>query len=126
VTDNRMRSIFVLLPWLFLTGLVALVFASWWTNGIVAELVSSDLSSADRVVQLQQFFRRMNTWAPLAYVVFVIVEVIIAPIPGLMLYAPGGLIFGPWLGGLLAVIGNLVVVAMIVARLAWRVAPESS
>ena len=25
-----------------------------------------------------------------------------------MLYAPGGLIFGPWLGGLLALIGNVI------------------
>jgi uncharacterized membrane protein YdjX (TVP38/TMEM64 family) len=96
------------MPWLVVMGLLAVAFGSWWTGGIAAELVSSDVSSTDRLAQLRQFFQRMDAWAPLAYVVFVTIEVIIAPIPGLMLYAPGGLIFGPWYGGVLAVIGNII------------------
>jgi uncharacterized membrane protein YdjX (TVP38/TMEM64 family) len=43
---------------------------------------------------------------PIAYVALVTAEVIVAPVPGIMLYAPGGLMFGPWLGGVLAIIGN--------------------
>ncbi|MDC0325482.1 VTT domain-containing protein [bacterium] len=35
-----------------------------------------------------------------------IVEVLVAPIPGLMLYAPGGIIFGGFQGGLLSLVGN--------------------
>ena len=60
------------------------------------------------MARLRQFFDQAGIWAPLLYVAFVIVEVIIAPIPGIMLYAPGGLIFGPWLGGSLALIGNVI------------------
>ena len=53
-------------------------------------------------------FAGFGILAPLAYVAFVIAEVVIAPLPGLMLYAPGGILFGPLLGGLLALIGNTI------------------
>ena len=36
------------------------------------------------------------------------VEVVVAPIPGTMLYAPGGVIFGGFLGGLLSLAGNVI------------------
>jgi len=45
---------------------------------------------------------------PIAYIGLVTAEVIVAPVPGIMLYAPGGLMFGPWLGGLLAIVGNML------------------
>lgn len=97
-----------LLPWLLVTLLLAVAGGSWLSGGIVNELLRSDLDSAERVARLRQFFDQAGIWAPLLYVVFVVVEVIIAPIPGIMLYAPGGLIFGPWLGGSLALIGNVI------------------
>ena len=103
-----MRTCIVILPWLALTVLVGSVFASWNSGGIVAELFSSQLTAADRVERLQDFFRSAGIWAPVAYIGFVVAEVVIAPIPGLMLYAPGGLIFGPWYGGLLALVGNVI------------------
>ena len=46
-------------------------------------------------------------FAPVAYFVFVTIEVVVAPIPGLMLYAPGGMIFGATLGGLISLAGNV-------------------
>ncbi len=97
-----------ILPWLIVTLLLAVAGGSWLSGGIVDELLRSDLDGAERVVRLRTLFDQAGVRAPLIYVVFVIVEVIIAPIPGLMLYAPGGLIFGPWLGGLLALIGNII------------------
>ena len=44
---------------------------------------------------------------------------VVAPIPGLLLYAPGGAIFGGWLGGTLALAGNGVgaFIAALVGRL---------
>ena len=44
--------------------------------------------------------------APLAYVGCVMLEVLVAPIPGIMLYAPGGVVFGGLMGGFLSLIGN--------------------
>jgi uncharacterized membrane protein YdjX (TVP38/TMEM64 family) len=57
---------------------------------------------------LQRFFRNFGPGAPAAYVAFVTIEVVVAPIPGLLLYAPGGLIFGAIPGGLLALAGNVL------------------
>lgn len=96
------------LPWLVLVLLISGLAGSWISDGIVFQLLRSDITGTERVECLQQFFHQAGNWAPAAYVLFVTIEVIVAPIPGLILYAPGGLIFGPWLGGLLALIGNVI------------------
>lgn len=96
------------LPWLALATIVLTMVASWCTDGIVAKLLDAGLSASERMLLLQHYFQEAGFFAPAAYVIFVIAEVIVAPIPGLMLYAPGGLIFGPWLGGFLAIVGNTI------------------
>lgn len=96
------------LPWLILAALFTGLACSWLSEGIAFQLTQSDISGAERIERLQQFFRQAGIWAPAFYVVFVTIEVIVAPIPGVLLYAPGGLIFGPWLGGLLAMVGNII------------------
>ena len=45
--------------------------------------------------------------APVVYVSAVIVEVLVAPLPGPLLYAPAGAIFGGLIGGTLSLIGNV-------------------
>ena len=55
---------------------------------------------------IRQFFQSFGQTAPLVYLLCVTIEVIIAPLPGLMLYAPGGFIFGGFKGGLLSLLGN--------------------
>ena len=94
------------LPWLVLVAILLTMLVSWCNDGIVAKLLDPQISASERVLILQRFFQEAGFFAPLAYVMFVVAEVIVAPIPGLMLYAPGGLIFGPWLGGFLAIVGN--------------------
>lgn len=96
------------LPWLVLVVSLLTMLVSWCNDGIVAKLLDANLSASERVLVLQHYFQEAGFFAPVAYVIFVITEVIVAPIPGLMLYAPGGLIFGPWLGGFLAIIGNTI------------------
>lgn len=96
------------LLWIGFLSVLGLMAWSWFSGGLCHELFRPDLSSADRITRLKAFFEDCGVLAPLVYVAFVTVEVIIAPIPGLMLYAPGGLLFGPWLGGTLAVIGNTI------------------
>jgi uncharacterized membrane protein YdjX (TVP38/TMEM64 family) len=96
------------LPWLVLVVILLTMLVSWRNDGIMARLLDTQLSASERVLVLQHYFQEAGFFAPVAYVIFVITEVIVAPIPGLMLYAPGGLIFGPWLGGFLAIIGNTI------------------
>lgn len=94
------------IPWLLLLSMAGWGLASWLSGGIVAKISNPGLSSTERLEIFVGVFRAMGHWAPLAYIGFVCIEVVIAPIPGLMLYAPGGLVFGPLLGGVLATIGN--------------------
>ena len=79
---------------------------SWFTSGIAFRLLGSNLTAGERVASLKAYFQSYGLLAPFVYMLFVVVEVVVAPIPGLMLYAPGGLIFGPFWGGLFAIIGN--------------------
>lgn len=97
----------VLAAWLGL-GLCIVVSAwSWSTGGLVFDLTSSSHDAAWKVERLKEAFEEFGPFAPLAYFLFVTVEVVVAPIPGLMLYAPGGIIFGGFLGGLIALLGNV-------------------
>jgi uncharacterized membrane protein YdjX (TVP38/TMEM64 family) len=95
-----------------LIGLAVLVFGfafqSWQTEGIMFDFARTDQSAAWKVQRLQQFFEACGALAPLVYVAFVTIEVVVAPIPGLLLYAPGGVVFGGFVGGLLSLIGNVL------------------
>ncbi len=90
--------------------ILAAVFAasawSWSNDGVVREIFNSEQTPAEKVSAIRTFFDGLGPWAPLAYFLCVVVEVIVAPIPGAMLYAPGGLIFGGFVGGLLSLAGN--------------------
>ena len=106
VSRPRFQFLASLWPWLALGFIGCAITWSWCDEGIVYELLRGDLDSAEKVARLQGFFESFGVIAPLVYMLFVVVEVVVAPIPGIMLYAPGGLIFGPVLGGALSLIGN--------------------
>jgi uncharacterized membrane protein YdjX (TVP38/TMEM64 family) len=95
----------------FTVALVLLGAFAWWSysrGGFVFALVRA---TSDRDESLDVLRRYLATWGvfgPLAYVLLVIVEVLIAPLPGTLLYAPGGAIFGGFLGGSLSLAGNVI------------------
>lgn len=88
--------------------LIVAATVSWQSGGIVHDLIRADLDSAEKLERLRQYFLSYGRFAPVVYVAFVTVEVVVAPIPGLMLYAPGGIIFGAFAGGALSLVGNVV------------------
>ncbi len=88
--------------------LLGLLAWSYRTDGIVAALLQPGASADQRVESLRTFFQGWGALAPVVYVGFVTIEVVVAPIPGLMLYAPGGLVFGGFWGGLLSLVGNVL------------------
>jgi uncharacterized membrane protein YdjX (TVP38/TMEM64 family) len=57
---------------------------------------------------LRAYIAGWGPFGPAVYLALVIVEVLVAPIPGTMLYAPGGVIFGGGLGGTLSLAGNVI------------------
>ena len=81
---------------------------SYANDGIVWVLLRSGDTPEEKVAALRTFFDRFGVAAPVAYLGFVTLEVVVAPIPGTMLYAPGGVIFGGFWGGLLALSGNVL------------------
>ncbi len=79
---------------------------SYQTGGLLDVLISSPSGEGTRLNALRTYVRAWGALAPLAYVAAVTVEVLVAPIPGILLYAPGGAIFGGFWGGTLALVGN--------------------
>jgi uncharacterized membrane protein YdjX (TVP38/TMEM64 family) len=92
--------------WLIFALLAGFFITSYANEGIVYDLIRSDLQADEKLIRLQESFAKLGVLAPLVYLAMVTIEVVVAPIPGLMLYAPGGIIFGVWLGGALALAGN--------------------
>ena len=92
--------------------LVAAVFvliaaASYYTEGFVWAL-SQDATAGQRVDLIKAYFEQFGAWGPLAYLLAVTVEVVVAPIPGTALYLPGGAIFGWFVGGTMSLLGNVL------------------
>lgn len=100
------------LPALLIGGLAfAVCFVaidSCRSEGLLFDLLRADQAADWKVARLQAFFESFGPLAPVVYVAFVTVEVVVAPIPGVMLYAPGGVVFGGFLGGLLSLLGNVL------------------
>jgi uncharacterized membrane protein YdjX (TVP38/TMEM64 family) len=61
-----------------------------------------------RHAQIQEYFLSWGSAAPIAYALIVTVEVVLAPIPGTLLYLPGGVIFGGFVGGSMSLAGNVL------------------
>ena len=98
--------------WGTLLALVAWAAISDAEGGIVGVMLRVDLPAANKIELLREFFDNLGAWAPLTYVALVTVEVVVAPIPGTILYAPAGVIFGGFWGGLLSLTGNIVGAAL--------------
>jgi uncharacterized membrane protein YdjX (TVP38/TMEM64 family) len=92
-------------------------FWSYRSNGIVAALFTAATDAERSLAVLRGYLERAGPLAPLVYVVAVVLEVVIAPLPGTLLYAPGGAIFGGLAGGTLSLAGN-VIGAMVATYLA--------
>jgi uncharacterized membrane protein YdjX (TVP38/TMEM64 family) len=94
---------------------VALLFWASWsyaTGGVVAALIETAGDSDRSVEAVRRALEPAGAWAPAVYVLAVIIEVLVAPIPGTLLYAPAGALFGGWRGGTLSLIGNVAGAAL--------------
>jgi uncharacterized membrane protein YdjX (TVP38/TMEM64 family) len=96
-----------------IAALIVLVVVLWcvWSyfaGGVMYFLLDGANARGTTVDALREYVRGWGALAPFVYTGAVTVEVLVAPIPGLLLYAPGGAIFGRLLGGALALVGNTV------------------
>lgn len=81
---------------------------SYVRGGVVYALISVAWDADTSLDVIRDAVARAGVFAPVVYVGAVVIEVLVAPIPGAMLYAPGGAIFGGWWGGTLSLIGNVI------------------
>ncbi len=93
---------------LVLAAVTSLVAWSYFTGGFAAVILSPSFDGEAKVEYIQDYFLAWGSLAPLVYVLIVTLEVVIAPIPGTLLYVPGGLIFGWQIGGLATLAGNVI------------------
>jgi len=101
--------------WLFLLIFILLfawVIYSYFSEGIFYLLATSDIDS------MVSFINSFGWLAIVIFVLLVVLEVILAPIPPFVLYVAGGIIFGAFFGGFLALFGNVLgaVIAFFIAR----------
>ena len=81
---------------------------SYWTAGFVYVLASGTPGQGPWLERVRETVAGWGRLAPLVYTLAVVVEVIVAPIPGTLLYAPAGAIFGGFVGGSLSLVGNVI------------------
>jgi uncharacterized membrane protein YdjX (TVP38/TMEM64 family) len=91
--------------WLIL--LILIIVATWFTysyfiKGIIYYTINSDVDSVVVVVNSLGF------WSYFVFVLLVILECVLAPIPPLVLYIAGGVLFGAFFGGILTLFGNII------------------
>jgi len=118
-----------LLLTLILIVLVGGALFSYLTSGLVYVLVAGTPDQGPWLERVRAAAANWGRLAPIVYVLVVIVEVVVAPIPGALLYAPGGAIFGGFVGGTLSLIGNVIGAALCCALGGWigeRVLPQGA
>jgi uncharacterized membrane protein YdjX (TVP38/TMEM64 family) len=97
---------------LAVSALLLAVAAGVWSyvsGGTVRVLVDGAGALGDSGQSIEALRAALDRWgrlAPAVYVAAVVIEVLVAPIPGTLLYAPAGALFGGLLGGTLSLIGN--------------------
>lgn len=89
---------------------------SYFTKGVLHSVVNSDSET------LINFINSFGLLAIAVFIILVIIEVVVAPIPSVVLYAVGGIIFGTFWGGTAALIGNIIgaIIAFQIARIYGR------
>jgi len=87
---------------LIIVAILSFLIYSYFSKGLFYSLTHQDVGSV--VVFLDDF----GIFAYLIFVLLVILEVILAPIPPLALYLAGGVLFGTLFGGILTLLGNII------------------
>jgi uncharacterized membrane protein YdjX (TVP38/TMEM64 family) len=102
------RGLILLIVSILLAGAVF----SYLSSGFVYVLTAGSADQGPWIERVRGAVAAWGSLAPVVYVLVVIVEVVVAPIPGALLYAPGGAIFGGLVGGTLSLVGNVIGAAL--------------
>lgn len=87
---------------LLLIILITLISYNYFSHGFIYDLANNNLS------ETLNFIKSFGDFSWLVYIFIIIIEVLLAPIPGLIINSAGGIIFKPFYGALLTLIGNIL------------------
>jgi len=87
---------------LLLITIVILVSYNYFSHGFIYDLANNSLQ--DTI----SFINSFGNLSGLIYMLIVLIETILAPIPGIIIYSAGGIAFGPLIGSALALLGNII------------------
>ena len=107
---NNLKKHWLLVFFVFVMFIDSLY--SYFTKGIIYYIVTGDLNN------VISYINGFGVYAWLVFLVLIIAEVIVAPVPALALYIASGILFGTFFGGTLALLGNIIgsLIAFYIAR----------
>jgi uncharacterized membrane protein YdjX (TVP38/TMEM64 family) len=90
--------------WIFLiiAGILSYLIYNYLHNGIIHSLLNSNVN------EVSNYIRGFGILAPLIYIALLVVEIVVAPISGVVFAVIGGALFGTFLGGTLLIAGNFI------------------
>ena len=87
---------------ILLTIIIVLISYNYFSQGFIYDLANNNLQDT------LNFINAFGSLSWLVYIVIVILEVLLAPIPGIIMYSAGVAIFNPLIGIALTLIGNII------------------
>lgn len=66
------------------------------------------LYSVDSMLQVAEYVRGFGIWTPLVSLLLMVAQTVVAPLPGSLIAAANGIVFGIWWGTLLSWLGGLL------------------
>lgn len=85
-----------------LTILISWMFYSYFSHSFIYDLFQNDTS------KIIEYIQEYNNFSYIIFILLIVLECVFAPFPPLILYIAGGALFGGFIGGVLALIGNLI------------------
>lgn len=99
---SRKRDYFAIFLILFFLGILSWMFYSYFSHNLIYDLFENNTS------EIVEYIREYNSYSYIIFVLLIVLECVFAPFPPLILYIVGGSLFGWFIGGGLALIGNFL------------------
>lgn len=93
-------------PWLLILGTLGLVAVGWYLRELPLWQQLRRLLSDETA--LQAMIDHLGWLGPVVLIVFNALQIIVAPVPGYVVQVAAGYLYGPWWGGLWAILGLFI------------------
>lgn len=93
--------------WMLGLGVLGFLLLGWllWQNQPLMMQLQDLWRRINDQQQLQAFVDRLGWWGPLALILLNALQIIVAPVPGYIIQAAAGFLYGPLWGGIWAALG---------------------